>query len=62
VWLDLQTDANGDGRAEADLPFTFAGNRSPRSVVVHAAEATATHAGHAGTAGDRAACITLPVT
>jgi Cu-Zn family superoxide dismutase len=61
VWLDLHTDGSGDGHAEAELPFTFAGNRSPRSVVVHASEATATDAGHAGMAGDRAACITLPV-
>ena len=60
VWLDLHTDADGDGHAEADVPFAFAENRSPRSVVIHAAEVTATHAGHAGTAGARAACITLP--
>ena len=60
VWLDLHTDADGAGHAETELPFAFAANRSPRSIVVHEAEATATHAGHAGTAGDRAACITLP--
>jgi Cu-Zn family superoxide dismutase len=60
VWLDLHTDADGDGHAEADVPFAFAENRSPRSVVIHEAEMTATDAGHAGTAGGRAACITLP--
>jgi superoxide dismutase, Cu-Zn family len=60
VWLDLHTDADGDGHAEADVPFAFAENRSPRSVVIHEAELTATDAGHAGTAGGRAACITLP--
>jgi Cu-Zn family superoxide dismutase len=60
VWLDLHTDAEGTGHAEADVPFTFAENRSPRSVVIHEAEMTATDHGHAGTAGARAACITLP--
>jgi hypothetical protein len=29
-------------------------------MVIHEAETTATDAGHAGTAGARAACITLP--
>jgi Cu-Zn family superoxide dismutase len=60
VWLDLHTDADGDGHAKADVPFAFVENRSPRSVVIHEAETTATDAGHAGTAGGRAACITLP--
>ena len=60
VWLDLHTDADGNGHAEAEVAFTFVPNRSPRSVVVHEAELTATHAGHAGTAGARAACLTLP--
>ena len=60
VWLDLHTDADGNGHAEADVPFAFVENRSPRSVVIHVAELTATDAGHAGTAGNRAACITLP--
>ena len=57
VWLDLQTDGNGAGHAETDVPFAF-GARAPRSVVVH--EGAATDAGHAGTAGARVACITLP--
>ncbi len=60
VWLDLDTDADGDGHAETDVPFTFEENRSPRSIVIHEAETTDTDAGHAGTAGARAACITLP--
>jgi Cu-Zn family superoxide dismutase len=60
VWLDLHTGADGDGHAEAEVPFTSTPNRSPRSVVVHEAESTATHAGHAGTAGSRVACLTLP--
>ena len=60
VWLDLHTDADGDGQADAEVPFTLVPNRSPRSIVVHEAEHTATDAGHAGTAGGRAACLTLP--
>ena len=59
VWLDMRTNGRGAGQASARLPFAF-GTRAPRSVVIHADEATATHAGHAGTAGARAACITLP--
>jgi Cu-Zn family superoxide dismutase len=59
VWLELRTDGNGAGHAEADVPFTFE-SRAPRSVVVHEDGTTATDAGHAGTAGARAACITLP--
>jgi superoxide dismutase, Cu-Zn family len=60
VWLDLRTDAGGDGSAETTVPFRFTQDRSPRSIVIHGAELTATHAGHAGTAGDRVACITIP--
>ena len=48
------------GPAETEVPFAFTPNRSPRSIVVHEAESTATDAGHAGTAGGRAACLTLP--
>lgn len=59
VWLDVSTDGNGAGHAESDVPFTFE-TRAPRSVVLHTEGATATDAGHAGTAGTRAACITLP--
>jgi superoxide dismutase, Cu-Zn family len=59
VWLDLETDGNGAGHAEADVPFAF-DTRAPRSVVVHEDGPTATDAGHAGMAGARAACITLP--
>ena len=59
-WLDLHTDGDGAGHAETEVPFAFTPNRSPRSIVVHEAESTATGAGHAGTAGGRAACLTLP--
>lgn len=57
VWLDLRTDARG-------AAFTTSTNRwsyrrtPPASLVLHAM-GTATHAGHAGTAGARIACLTL---
>jgi superoxide dismutase, Cu-Zn family len=59
VWLDLRTDGQGNGHAETMVPFAL-GDRAPRSVVIHADGSTATDPGHAGMAGDRAACITIP--
>jgi Cu-Zn family superoxide dismutase len=58
VWLDVRTDATGAGTARTTVPLVFA-DREPGSIVVHEAEQTATGPGHAGTAGDRIACITL---
>jgi Cu-Zn family superoxide dismutase len=58
VWLDVRTDATGAGTARTTVPLVFA-DRGPGSIVVHEAEQTATGPGHAGTAGDRIACITL---
>ena len=57
---DGGVEVDGAGHAETEVPFAFTPNRSPRSSVVHEAESTATDAGHAGTAGGRAACLTLP--
>ena len=57
VWLDLTTDAAGAATTEVTLPWQFT-DRRPRSVVIHA-EPTRTGAGEAGTAGQRAACITV---
>jgi superoxide dismutase, Cu-Zn family len=59
IWLDLRTDAEGDGEAVAEVPFAFA-DRAPASVVLHEAEATATEPGRAGGAGARLACLTVP--
>jgi Cu-Zn family superoxide dismutase len=59
IWLDLRTDGNGDGESRVEVPFAFTG-RAPASVVIHEAEATATAAGQAGSAGARLACITVP--
>lgn len=58
IWLDLTTDAQGAGTAKATVPWTFPADRRPHSVIVHAMP-TATDAGKAGTAGARAACVTV---
>jgi Cu-Zn family superoxide dismutase len=59
IWLDVRTDAEGDGETTAQVPFVFA-DRAPASVVVHEAEATATAPGEAGMAGSRVACLNVP--
>ncbi|MPY77121.1 MAG: superoxide dismutase [Actinophytocola sp.] len=62
IWLDLRTDAKGNGSSEAKLPFAITDWSRPKSVVVHAAKKTSTAPGMAGEAGDRIACLTLPHT
>lgn len=59
IWLDLTTDAEGDGEARAQVPFAFT-DRAPASVIIHEGEMTATGAGEAGTAGGRVACLDVP--
>jgi Cu-Zn family superoxide dismutase len=58
IWLDFTTDAHGSGLAAAHVDWTFT-DRRPASVVIHA-EHTHTDPGHAGTAGARLACLTVP--
>jgi superoxide dismutase, Cu-Zn family len=58
IWLDFQTDAGGTGEATTTVPWAFPADRRAQSVIIHAMP-TATEAGKAGTAGDRAACITV---
>jgi Cu-Zn family superoxide dismutase len=57
IWLDLTTDARGTGRATSTVAWAFPADRRAASVIIHAMP-TATEQGKAGTAGDRAACIT----
>jgi Cu-Zn family superoxide dismutase len=57
VWLDFTTDGTGRASAAATHPWTFGTN--PRSLIIHAMT-TKTAPGEAGTAGARAACLTLP--
>jgi superoxide dismutase, Cu-Zn family len=58
IWLDLTTDEDGAGSTTATVAWGFERARRGQSVVVHAMP-TATEPGRAGTAGDRAACITV---
>lgn len=58
IWLDLTADATGAGSAESTVAWEFPADRRAESVIIHAME-TATVPGKAGTAGARAACITV---
>ena len=58
IWLDLTTDAEGNGRATSTNGWVFPADRRAHSVVLHDM-ATMTAPGTAGTAGARAACVTV---
>lgn len=58
IWLDLTTDESGAGSATATVPWGFERDRRAQSVIIHAMP-TAMGAGEAGTAGARAACISV---
>ncbi|MCA1709291.1 MAG: superoxide dismutase family protein, partial [Actinobacteria bacterium] len=58
IWLDVRTDVDGSGNARTTVPFSFT-DRTPGSIVVHEAPATATAPGQAGRAGVPIACVTL---
>jgi Cu-Zn family superoxide dismutase len=58
VWLDLSTDGDGNGSAQARVPWQFRPGGAA-SVVLHA-QHTATAPGSAGTAGSRLACLSVP--
>jgi Cu-Zn family superoxide dismutase len=57
VWLDFTTDAAGAARSTGSEDWIF--DPKPRSLVIHA-QPTKTGPGEAGTAGARAACLSLP--
>jgi Cu-Zn family superoxide dismutase len=58
IWLDIHTDATGEGTTQTTVPFGFT-DRRPGSIVLHAAPTTTTARGQAGQAGARIACVTL---
>jgi Cu-Zn family superoxide dismutase len=58
IWLDLTTDAHGAGRAASIVDWALPADRRAESAIIHAMP-TSTAPDSAGTAGDRAACITL---
>ncbi|MFI2235028.1 superoxide dismutase family protein [Streptomyces chrestomyceticus] len=59
VWLDLKTDADGDGGSVAKVNWHVRYGQA-RSVVVHEHK-THTEPGQAGTAGARLACVNVPL-
>jgi Cu-Zn family superoxide dismutase len=58
VWLDFLADGAGAGTAVSQENWLFDPKTPPRSLVIHAGT-TRTGMGVAGTAGARAACLTL---
>jgi Cu-Zn family superoxide dismutase len=58
IWLDLTTDGSGNGTARSVVDWRFRPGQAG-SIVIHK-EHTKTHAGHAGTAGARLACVDVP--
>ncbi|MBK1784865.1 superoxide dismutase family protein [Prauserella cavernicola] len=57
VWLDLHTDARGNGFAVSHVDWSYS-ERRPASVVLHEHH-TATEPGEAGDAGARLACVNV---
>ena len=57
IWLDFKTDAQGNATSARTVPWTFSATPAG-SVVIHA-EPTQTAPGKAGTAGARAACVSV---
>jgi superoxide dismutase, Cu-Zn family len=59
IWLDLTTDAEGNGVAQTKVPWQFSPERSAGSVMIHAEHTHTGAHGPAGVAGARLACITV---
>ena len=59
IWLDLTTNASGNGHAKAVVDRRIPSDRRPASVIIHERH-TSTGPGVAGTAGARVACLTVP--
>ncbi len=61
VWLDVTTDAAGNGTSRAVLDVAFPDGDQPASVIIHERRTSTGHGdGSAGTAGARLACLTVP--
>jgi Cu-Zn family superoxide dismutase len=58
IWLDLTTNAAGNGLARTVVPWQFNADRRPQSVIIHT-QHTSTEPGTSGTAGARLACINV---
>jgi Cu-Zn family superoxide dismutase len=59
MWLDVVTDAHGDGSAQTRVPWQFSPERRAGSVMLHAERTHDGTDGPAGTAGARLACLTV---
>jgi superoxide dismutase, Cu-Zn family len=59
VWLDFTTDTTGAATASATVDWVVRSGEA-KSIVIHA-EHTKTGDGEAGTAGDRLACVNVPL-
>jgi len=59
IWLDLTTNAAGNGHARTVVDWQFPSERRAKSVIIHA-QHTATEPGNAGVAGARLACLPVP--
>lgn len=59
VWLDFRTDDDGNATSDTSVPWAPRPGEA-NSVVIHA-ESTQTGPGHAGMAGDRLACVNVPL-
>ena len=62
VWLDLETNGAGNGRAQTvvDWPFRPTATGGPRSVILHLNTTSTGGTVPAGNAGARLACVTVP--
>lgn len=58
IWLDLTTDAEGNGVAQTKVPWQFSPTRRAQSVIIHV-EHTHTGPNDSGVAGARLACLTV---
>jgi superoxide dismutase, Cu-Zn family len=58
IWLDLTTDADGNGAATTRLDWQFEPDRRAQSVIIHV-EHTHTGPTDSGVAGTRLACLTV---
>ena len=61
VWLDLETNAAGNGRAQTVVDWTFrpTADGAPRSVILHLNTTSPGGTPPAGNAGARLACVTI---
>jgi superoxide dismutase, Cu-Zn family len=61
IWLDFETDEDGNAVAQTRVGWQFSPERAAKSVIIHERHTSTGHGdGTAGTAGGRMACISVP--